>query len=332
MTTVNLGTCAVATAVTILAPSLAMPAFSYFRPTMKPVMFCRKNSGMPRWAHSSTKWAPFSADSAKRMPLLATMPHGDAVELGEAGHQGGAVTRLELVEAGAVDDAGDHLAHVEGLAGVAGDDAVELGRIVERLLGSADAAAGRPHPVEVGHHPPRQLEGVGVVLGQVIGHAGEAGVDVAAAQVLGAHHLAGGRLHQRRAAQEDGPLVAHDDGLVAHGRHVGAAGGAGAHHHRDLRDAAGREVGLVVEDAAEVVAVREDLVLPRQEGAARVDQVDAGEPVLLGDLLGPQVLLHRERVVGAALDGGVVGDDHALQRPAPARSPAIIPAAGASPS
>ena len=31
-----------------------------------------------------------------------------------------------------------------------------------------------------------------------------------------------------------------------------------------------------------------------------------------GDLLGPQVLLHRDRVVGAAFDGGVVGDDHAL--------------------
>ena len=31
-----------------------------------------------------------------------------------------------------------------------------------------------------------------------------------------------------------------------------------------------------------------------------------------GDLLGAQVLLHRHRVVGAALDRGVVGDDHAL--------------------
>ena len=37
---------------------------------------------------------------------------------------------------------------------------------------------------------------------------------------------------------------------------------------------------LVVEDAAEVVAVGEDLVLERQERAARVDQVDARQPVL----------------------------------------------------
>ena len=61
---------------TSLAPSLAMPRFSYSLPTMKPVMFCRKSSGMPRWLHSSTKCAPFSADSLNRMPLLATMPTG----------------------------------------------------------------------------------------------------------------------------------------------------------------------------------------------------------------------------------------------------------------
>ena len=61
---------------TILAPSRAMPAFSYSRPTMKPVMFCRNTSGMPRWLHSSMKCAPLSADSQNRMPLLATMPTG----------------------------------------------------------------------------------------------------------------------------------------------------------------------------------------------------------------------------------------------------------------
>ena len=58
MITVNLGTCAVATAVTIFAPSLAMPPASYFLPTMKPVMFCRNSSGMPRWQASSMKCAP----------------------------------------------------------------------------------------------------------------------------------------------------------------------------------------------------------------------------------------------------------------------------------
>ena len=73
-----------------------------------------------------------------------------------------------------------------------------------------------------------------------------------------------------------------------------------------------RQVGLVVEDATEVLAVGEHLVLPRQERAARVDQVDARQPVLPGDLLGAQVLLDGHRVVRAALDRRVVGDDHAF--------------------
>ena len=76
MMTVNLGTWAQATAVTSLAPSLAMPPASYLRPTMKPAMFCRNTNGTPRWQHSSMKWAPLSADSENRMPLLATIPTG----------------------------------------------------------------------------------------------------------------------------------------------------------------------------------------------------------------------------------------------------------------
>ena len=68
MMTVNLGTVAQATAVTILAPSLAIPPCSYFLPTMKPVMFCRNTSGMRRCSQSSMKCAPLSADSENRMP------------------------------------------------------------------------------------------------------------------------------------------------------------------------------------------------------------------------------------------------------------------------
>src|SRR5436305_1239079 len=109
---------------------------------------------------------------------------------------------------------------------------------------------------------------------------------VGTAQLLGAHLLAGRGLHQRRAADEDRARALDDDRLVAHGGHVRAAGGAGTHHRRDLRDGLRREPRLVVEDPAEVVAVREDLGLQRQKGAARVDEVNARQVVLLGDLLG----------------------------------------------
>ena len=67
---------------------------------------------------------------------------------------------------------------------------------------------------------------------------------------------------------------------------------------------------LVVEDAAEVIAVRKDFRLQRKKRAAGVDQVNAGQMILQRDLLRPKMLLHRDREVRSAFDRGVVGDDH----------------------
>ena len=132
-----------------------------------------------------------------------------------------------------------------------------------------------------------------------------------AAELLGGDVLAGGGLHQRWAGQEDGALVFNDDGLVTHGRNVGATCSAGAHDGGQLRDTLGRQVGLVEEDATEVVAVREYVILLQQHRTAGIHQVDARKVVLLGDLLGTEVLLHSHRVVGTAGDGGVISGDHA---------------------
>jgi len=76
MITVILGTLAVATAVTSLAPSLAMPPASYLPPTMKPETFCRNRSGVRRWQASSIKCAPLSALSENSTPLLAKIATG----------------------------------------------------------------------------------------------------------------------------------------------------------------------------------------------------------------------------------------------------------------
>ena len=166
--------------------------------------------------------------------------------------------------------------------------------------------------VEIGDDAARERQRVMVVLRQMIGDAGLARVQIAAAEILGAHHLAGRGLHQRRAAEKDGALVLDDDGLVRHRRHVGAAGGARAHHHGDLRDAQRRQRRLIVEDAAEMLAVGKHFGLVRQVGAAGIDQIDARQPVLARDLLRAQMLLHRHREIGAALDGGVVAHHHAF--------------------
>ena len=76
MTTVNFGTTEHETAVTILAPSLAMPPVSASTPTMNPEMFWRNTSGILRWLQSSMKCAALSDDSENRMPLLAMIPTG----------------------------------------------------------------------------------------------------------------------------------------------------------------------------------------------------------------------------------------------------------------
>ena len=81
-------------------------------------------------------------------------------------------------------------------------------------------------------------ERVLVVVGEVVGDAARARVQVAAAELLGGDLLARRRLHQRRAAEEDRALLADDHALVAHRGHVGAAGRARAHHGGDLRDPA----------------------------------------------------------------------------------------------
>ena len=110
-------------------------------------------------------------------------------------------------------------------------------------------------------------------------------MDIGATELLGAHFFPGRRLHQRRAGQKYGAFAAHDDALVGHGRHVGAASGARAHDHGDLGDAARQHVRLVVEDPPEVLAIRKHLVLVGQIGATGIHKVDTGQAVRLGDLL-----------------------------------------------
>ena len=178
-----------------------------------------------------------------------------------------------------------------------------------------DFAAVQPR-----HRLARQRQGMGIVVGQMVGHARQAGVHIATTQIFSGHDFANGSLDQRRAAQEDGALVFHDDGLVAHGRHIGAARGATAHDHGNLRDALGAHIGLVVEDAAKVLLIGKHVVLVGQIRAARVDQVNARQVVLLGNLLGPQMLFHGHGVISAALDSGVIANNHTIHATDPTQA------------
>ena len=146
----------------------------------------------------------------------------------------------------------------------------------------------------------------------MVGDAGNAAVHLGAAELLGGDDFAGRGAHQGRPAEKDRPLPAHDDELVRHRRDIGAARRARAHDQGDLRNAGRRQPGLIVEDAPEMLAVGKDLVLRRQKRPARIDQIEAGQPVVAGDLLRAEVLLDGHREIGAALDRRVIGDDDAF--------------------
>jgi hypothetical protein len=79
------------------------------------------------------KCAPLSELSLKSTPLLARIATCSP-QAREAADERGAVGGLILVEAAAVDEAGDDLAHVELNLHVPRNDPVELLRIVARLL------------------------------------------------------------------------------------------------------------------------------------------------------------------------------------------------------
>ena len=243
----------------------------------------------------------------------------DTVDAGKARHQRGAVIRLELVELRAVDDAGDDLADIVLLLEIDRHDRVEIARVDRRRANGGERQVRRLGAVEIGDDTAGLRQGLIVVDRIVIGNAGNAGMDLGTAEILGRNLLARRRLDQWRTGQEDRPLLPHDDGFVRHCRHIGTAGGARAHHHRDLRNAHGRHVGLVEEDPAEMIAVWENLGLVRQVGAAGIDEVDAGKAGFsIAIFLRPQMLAHGHRIVGAALDGGVVAHDHAIAARHPA--------------
>ena len=77
MLMVTCGTAELVTALIILAPSLMMPPCSYWAPTMYPVVFCRKTSGVSLWLASRMNSVAFLASSLNSTPrALASTPTG----------------------------------------------------------------------------------------------------------------------------------------------------------------------------------------------------------------------------------------------------------------
>ncbi|MNN39926.1 hypothetical protein D3C81_1539830 [compost metagenome] len=205
------------------------------------------------------------------------------MQVGKATHQRGAEQSLEFIEHRTVDQSRNHFAHVERLLGVSRDHAVQLIAGVQRRNRRALLHVTEFAPVKVGNAAAGEGEGVFVALGVMVGDPGNLAVHIGTAQVFGADHFTGRGLHQWRAGEENRRLIAHHDRFVRHCRYIRAAGSARAHDHGDLRNAHRAHVGLVEEDPPEVLTIRKHFVLTRQIGAARIDQIDTRQTILLRD-------------------------------------------------
>ena len=233
--------------------------------------------------------------------VVAQNAHQLAVHAGVAAHHLGGVTGFELQKVRGVHQPGDDLAHVIGLALVGGDYAHEFLLVKQRLVPSGRCRNGVP--AQLVQHLARHGDGVGVVLAQVFAQAGDVGVGLSAAQlVLGAVFAHCG-FDQRRAGQKDVGTAAHQDHIVRQARQIRTTRRGRAVYHRDLRQPGGRHARLVGKAAP---AFDKYLGLVEQIGAPTFHQVDHGQLVFQGNLLGAQRFAQAHGRHGAAFDGAVV--------------------------
>ena len=235
-----------------------------------------------------------------------------APDVRKARDQSHPIEGLELVESRSVDNTGDDLANIIGRTNIGRDKAVDFPGIECGRLRFGHYRLRGLGGVQTGDDVAHDREGMVVVGGHVVNDTGAATMGVSAAEFLRRDDFASGGLHQWRPTQEYGPLPTDDHRLVRHGRHIGAARGARAHDAGDLCDPVRAHTRLIEEDAPEMITVGEDLGLVRQVRPARINEINAGQLILLGDLLRAKMLFHRHRKIGAALHRGVVGHDHAL--------------------
>ena len=106
---------------------------------------------MRRLQASSTKWAPFWADSGEEDAAVRENPDRMALDAGEPADERVAVEGLELVEPAAVDEPRDDLQRIELVPIVLGDDPVEVGGVDSRRLGRRDLPGRRRGIAEVAH-------------------------------------------------------------------------------------------------------------------------------------------------------------------------------------
>jgi hypothetical protein len=61
-----------------------------------------------------------------------------------------------------------------------------------------------------------------------------------------------------------------------------------------------------------MIAIRENILLLRQESTGAVNKINAGKSILFSNFLGAKMFFYRDGVVSTTFKGEVVGQNHAL--------------------
>ena len=219
--------------------------------------------------------------------VVAQNAHQLTVHAGVAAQHLGGVTGFELQKVRGVHQPRDNFAHVVGLALVGGDYAQEFLLVKQRFVPRSGSGSGDGHrvPAQLVEHLARHGDGVGVVLAQVFAQAGYVGVGLSPAQLVFGAVFAHRSLDQGRAGQKDVRAPTHQDHIVRQAGQIRPTRRRRAVHHRYLRQPGGRHARLVGKAAP---AFDKYFGLVEQIGAAAFHQVDHGQLVFQGDLLGAQ--------------------------------------------
>ena len=102
----------------------------------------------------------------------------------KTGHQRRSIARFEFIELACIDDAGDHLAHVVRLANVGVDDAIKLIGGIARPCRRRKIQLDALGSIQVSYDAPRDGECMIVILREMVCDAGDARMNVGAAQFL----------------------------------------------------------------------------------------------------------------------------------------------------
>ena len=98
--------------------------------------------------------------------------------------------------------------------------------------------------------------------------------------------------------------------MIAHDGQIGSSRDAHSHDGRHLRNAHRAHHGVIAEDPAKIVRVREYVLLKRQKNARGIHEINCWNAILDRDVLRANHFFRGHREESAGLHCRVVGDDH----------------------